>query len=112
MQKLRFGILEGLLAISIFALMLQLMPSLQRWLIRAIDVRTWSLTTWFVVQGSILMILFCIRFWSDIVQSWGDHLARRANVAEKTKQRRQAQEAKERRVMIERIKDARNRRIY
>lgn len=97
--------LELLLALAIFSLILQLFPPLAQ----ALDVRTWTRSTWFVVNLVFVTALVLIRLAPDWVLDWRSHRDQKA--ADKKIQERQLA-AKERREAKERMRQAMKRRLY
>ena len=69
-RRAGFAWLELLLALAFFALMFQVFPSLGSALWSALDIRTWSQTTWFALNLLVLLGLFGIRFGSDLYADW------------------------------------------
>jgi hypothetical protein len=108
----RFGPLEWLMILAFLTLALQLMPSLPGKLLHAADVRTWTTNVWFSLQGLILLTLLAIRYRADFQELWENRAERKTKEDAKAGNIRKAQEAKERREMLERIKLSRSRRIY
>jgi len=110
-RSIRYGIawLELLLVLAFLVLLFQFFPLLWFGIIWALDIRNWPRTMWFAANGVVLLALVAIRFAPELYNDWIDRRQRR--VAERTRQRKQA-ELKERRETLERLKRGRERRIY
>ena len=97
--------LELLLILSILSLLVQLVPGL----VEALDFRTWSRSTWIVVNVIIVSVLIGVRFLPDVFFEWIDDRKRNHGHAARREQQKMA---KERRESIQRIKASRKRRLY
>jgi len=107
--RLGFAWLELLLALAILAVLFQLFPSLWVGTVWALDVSNWPRTIWFAANLVVVFALVAIRFGPDLYADWHERRERRA--AERTKIQKQ-QELKEQRETLERMQQARSRRIY
>lgn len=101
--------LELLLALAVVALVFQLFPGLYHYLLSWVDVRQWSRSNWLVMNVLIVLALVGIRYGPELMDSWRERQARRAK--ERENQTKQL-ELKQRREAIERVKAARNRRVW
>lgn len=79
-QPLRIPWLELALAAAVIGLGLQFFPSASAAAWRAIDVRNWSRTTWFVINVLAILLLVAVRFAPDIRLAWKEsRLQRKVN---------------------------------
>jgi hypothetical protein len=93
-------------------LSMQIFPSAWWRLLSVADIRRWSLLTWIIFQGGLLVLLVGVRAWPQFCETL-------AAVQESGRQRRReadrlrnAGEAKAQRELLERVKAARSRRLY
>ncbi len=97
------------MALAALALLFQIFPSLWAGTLWALDIRNWPRTVWFAGNLVVVVLLVAIRFGPDLYQDWRQRKERRA--AERVEmQKRQA--LKEQRETLERMQQARSRRIY
>lgn len=107
--------LELMLGLAIVVLLLQVFPAAaiatRDWL----DVRHWSATTWFAANAILFLVLFAIRYGTDILPGFS---LRHLFSAEKRRKRREALAAAEHRKKLDeerklyaRMHEARKRQI-
>jgi hypothetical protein len=68
--------LELCLALSVIAILFQLMPSWGSNVLWAIDVRNWTRNAWIGVNASGVLALIAVRYLPDVVKRWrlrGEH---------------------------------------
>jgi hypothetical protein len=104
-----FGTLELILMAAVVAMVFQLFPGLSRGLIWLADVRNWSRTAGLWVNVFVLVALFAARFGPRLVGDWRERRLRRHAEQETANAQRKL---KEQRQTLQRIKDARKRRLY
>jgi type VI protein secretion system component VasK len=104
-----FAWLESLLALGLLLLLFQLFPPLWSCTAYAFDVRNWPRTVWFIANGLVLLGLVAIRFAPDLYQDWRKR--KEQGAAERTRKQKH-QELREQRAMLDRLRQARSRRIY
>ncbi len=97
--------METLLGLAVLALLLQLFPSVGREVLAALDPRNWPRTVWFAANVVVLLVLVAVRFGPQLAADWrkqqhgiGDEKAR--------------QEKQQQRKALERMQEAKRRRIY
>jgi type VI protein secretion system component VasK len=101
--------LELLLVLAVVALVFQLVPALGNITLWALDVRNWPRTAWFAVNWLVVITLVAIRFGPDLRQQWRE---RRERLASERATKQKQHELKEVRETLERMQQARARRIY
>ncbi len=101
--------LEWLLVLSVFFLVVQLFPRFCQFLFSLVDPRNWPRTAWFGVNLFVLLALVAVRFAPQLVADWRERKTRLT--VEKTKHDKQ-QELKAEREALERMQQAKRRRIY
>lgn len=101
--------LELLLMVAIAILVLQVFPSFSRAILWSIDVRNWPRTVWFIANVGILLLLIFLRFGPQLMEDWR---SRRNRLAAEALEKSRRQELREQRETLERLKQARRRRIY
>lgn len=108
--KQRHGaiLLDVLLVLAFVILILQLWPSFGVDLLRRLDARSWSRTTWFMVNLGILGVLLTIRYSPQMLIDWHDWRKQRVVRQQKAEAKRRAKKERE---AIERIIEGRKRRI-
>jgi hypothetical protein len=109
-RSARFGVawLELLCALAVLILIFQLFPSIGTATIWGLDVRNWPRSRWFEANGLVLLVLLAVRFGPGVRSSRRVRSERRGiDRTEKLKQRK----VKEQREMLERVKEARKRRL-
>lgn len=104
-----FAWLELLLVLAVVALVFQLFPSLWNGTLWALDIRNWPRTVWFAGNLVVVLVLVAVRFGPDLYQEWQNRRERLA--ADREKREKQLQ-LKEQRETLERMEQARSRRIY
>jgi hypothetical protein len=109
LRRAGFNWLELLLVLSVGALLFQLLPGLWSGTLWALDVRNWPRTIWFAMNCVLLLGLVAARIGPDLYNEWRN---RRASVAAYREKKQRQRKLKEEREMLERIKDARKRRVY
>ena len=97
--------LEVLLAVAGLALLLQLFPSL----LQLVDVRNWSRNTWMLVNVLAVLGLIAYRFAPEVWKSLREQKKNATLKREKNEKQKALQEQRE---AIERMKEARSRRMY
>jgi len=107
--RLGFAWLELLLAILFLVLMIQLLPRQTPRVAAMLDVRYWSRWTWFAFNLVAVLTMIAIRFGPDLLQAWQSRQSEKRSVVDKVSKR---VELDERRKMLERIKESRNRRVW
>jgi uncharacterized membrane protein YqjE len=100
--------IELLLLIALVALLFQLFPSLWTSTLIAIDIRNWPRTIWFALNWIVVASLVAIRFGPELFMAWRQ---RRERIAHERKISHERRELKQQRETIERIQQARSRRI-
>jgi cobalamin biosynthesis protein CobD/CbiB len=73
-----FARLELLLALAIVTLLLQIFPSAVAWLRSALDVRTWTVWSYFWLFAVFFVFLCGLRFGPEAAEGVRDELRRRA----------------------------------
>ena len=104
-----FALLELLLVLAFLALLFQVFPALWFGLLWAVDVRNWSRGMWMGLNVAIVFALFGLRFGPELFDQWRERRARLTNEHEKHEKQRHLKEERE---MLERLKQARERRLY
>jgi hypothetical protein len=103
-----FGYLELFLFLAVFALILQLFPSLWFSTLWWVDIRNWPRAVWFFATWMLLLMLLAIRCGPDLYDDWRQRRIRVANKQEK--KQKQALLKHERETLARRI-EAMKRRV-
>ena len=101
--------LEWLLALAFVAMILQLYPSLGRFILWAIDLRNWSSGVWFGLNAVIALALLGVRFVPSVYADWRN---RRRRLAVEAAEAARRQLLKDEREALQRIARSRKNRIY
>ncbi len=104
-----FAWLELLLALAMLALVLQLFPRAGQTLVWMLDVRNWPRTVWFGANLIVLLVLVAVRFGPQLVEEWRERRERLSS--EHTKEEKQ-REIRAQREALERMQQAKRKRIY
>jgi type VI protein secretion system component VasK len=101
--------LEWMLVLSVFCLVVQVFPRFGQLVLLLVDPRNWPRTAWFAVNLFVLLALVAVRFAPQLLADWRERKERLT--VEKTKHDKQ-QELKAEREALERMQQAKRRRIY
>ena len=101
--------LEGMLVLSVLLLVVQLFPGFGQLALLVVDPTNWPRTAWFAVNLFVLLALVAVRFAPQLLADWRERKERLA--VEKAKHDKQ-QELKAEREALERMQQAKRRRIY
>lgn len=106
--------LEWLLVLSVFCLVVQVLPQnlmarFGQFVLLMVDPRNWPRTAWFVANLLIVLVLLAVRFGPGLLQDWREQRERRDT---QRQQHIKQQELKEQRQNLEKLQQAKRRRIY
>ncbi len=104
-----FAWVELLLSLAILVLVLQLFPRAGRTLLWTLDVRNWPRTVWIAANVVVLMLLVSMRFGPQLIEDWRMRQQRLTDEHSKDKKQK---DMKEQREALERMQQAKRRRIY
>jgi hypothetical protein len=100
--------LEVLLALTILALLLQLLPSAGWKFLGAIDVRNWSSGAWIALNICVVLVLVAVRFGPALAEVHERRCTDTKVDREKAEHRRRR---KEERALFERMREARKKQV-
>ncbi len=104
-----FGGLELLLALAVLALVLQMFPRAGKTVLWMLDVRNWPRTVWFGANLVVLLVLVGVRFGPQVVEDWR---TRRERLASEHARHEKEREIRAQREALERMQEAKRKRIY
>jgi len=104
-----FPWLESLLALAVVVLVLQLFPAWGGAVLAVVNPLNWGRIGWIVANALVVVGLLAMRFGPGMADDWR---ARRIRIAKEREQQAHQRELKEQREALERMKQAKRRRIY
>lgn len=105
----KFVRLELWLVLAVAALVLQLFPGSVGDLVALVDIRYWPRAAWLCLNVAVLMLLVAIRSSPGFTAEWRE---RRQRLNRERETAKKSQELREQREALQRVKNARRRRIY
>lgn len=109
-----FAWIELVLLLALMALVLQLLPFIDRQYLWVIDVRAWTSRTWFIANAVLFVSMFAIRFGSTLRAAARYALTQRKSVrvtSSVTHEHEKALSTTEEKALYQRMQEARKRQV-